>query len=84
MEVYSRIGFIMNVNAIVAICVLLIETDYYKAKLNLADVIVEKNETHNIAEWARIYNQNPKLVQKRLRANWDFEKALLTPPMRKY
>lgn len=35
-------------------------------------------ETHTMAEWAKIYNINYKLLFSRLKKGWDFEKILNT------
>lgn len=40
--------------------------------------ITYNNETHTIAEWAKIYNINYKLLFSRLKKGWDIEKALTT------
>lgn len=41
---------------------------------------IEMNgETHTLAEWCKIYNQNYKTVHARLQKGWDFDKAIITP-----
>jgi hypothetical protein len=43
------------------------------------NLITYKNETHNIAEWAKIKGIKRQTLGKRLRSGWDVEEALNTP-----
>jgi hypothetical protein len=42
--------------------------------------ITFENETHTIAEWAKIYNISSSLLGERLKYGWDFQKAVSTSP----
>lgn len=41
--------------------------------------ITYNNETHTIADWAKLYNISYKMLFKRLKDGWNIERALLTP-----
>lgn len=43
--------------------------------------VIYNNEAHTIAEWAKIYNINYKLLFSRLKKGWDIEKALTMPKL---
>lgn len=44
-----------------------------------SNMIEYNGETHNIKEWAQIYNINPITLSSRLRYGWSFENAISTP-----
>lgn len=41
-------------------------------------LITYNGETHNVSEWAKILNKNPKSLYSRIYAGWDLEKVLTT------
>lgn len=68
-----------------------VNQDYKPSNCRWADVKTQNNnktscryytingETHNIAEWASIYDVPYKRVWKRLKYGWDIERALTAP-----
>lgn len=44
--------------------------------------ITYKNETHTLAEWAKLKGLTYQMLQHRIRRKWDIEKALNTPRLR--